>query len=81
MQDDNIRNQMFQVIEVDKITPPEGLTGDNWYRYVIGQGHSKIEGKKTGTLQTVTAHAETVVEDLNSRKGKGVSTYATRKKV
>lgn len=81
MQENDTSNQMFRVVEVDNTNPPEGITGDNWYRYVIGQGHSRIEGKKPGTLQSVTEHAESVVEDLNSRKGKGVSTYSTRKKV
>jgi len=81
MQEDDTSNKMFRVVEVDNTNPPEGITGDNWFRYVIGQGHSRIEGKKPGTLQSVTEHAESVVEDLNSRKGKGVSTYSTRKKV
>lgn len=71
----------FQVVTVEKTTPPEGMPGDNWHRYVIGQGTSKIEGKKPGTLQTVTQHAETVAEDLNLRMDRGGSTYAPRKKV
>jgi len=73
--------QKYQVITVEKTLPPEGLPGDNWHRYVIGQGTSKIEGKKPGTLKSVTLHAEAVAEDLNLRSGKGSSTYAPRKKV
>ena len=56
------------------------MPGDNWHRYIIGQGGSKIEGIKPGTLKAVTLHAETVAEDLNARAGKGGSTYAPRKK-
>lgn len=65
---------------VEKTSPPEGMTG-NWHHYVIGEGNSKIEGKRPGTLQAVTQHAETVAESLNSRIGKGsVPTYVSRKK-
>lgn len=71
----------FHVVTVEKTTPPEGMPGDNWHRYVIGQGTSQIEGKKPGTLQTVTQHAETVAEDLNLRMDRGGSTYAPRKKI
>jgi len=70
----------YRVVTVEKTAAPEGMPGDNWHRYVIGQGNSSIEGKKPGTLKAVTLHAETVAEDLNSRTGKGGSTYAPRKR-
>jgi hypothetical protein len=70
----------YNVITVEKTTAPEGMPGDNWCRYVIGKGGSRIEGKKPGSLHEVTLHAETVAEDLNSRKGKGGSMYAPRKR-
>jgi len=71
----------YSVVTVEKTNTPAGMTGDNWHRYVIGQGTSRIEGRKPGTLKAVTLHAETVVEDLNSRTGRGGSTYAPRKRV
>lgn len=80
MQENESNIYKFHVVSVEKTTAPEGLPGDNWHRYVIGQGSSKIEGIKPGTLKAVTQHAEEVVEDLNSRKGRGTSTYAPRKK-
>lgn len=70
----------YHVVTVEKTTPPENMPGDNWHRYVIGKGNSRIEGKKPGSLHEVTRHAETVAEDLNSRKGKGGSMYAPRKR-
>ena len=87
MQEDNISTQQvenggphkYQVETVEKTTAPEGMTGDNWHRYVIGQGNSRIEGKKSGTLQDVTLHAETVAEEFNLRTGRGGSIYAPRK--
>ena len=81
MQQDQTNKLKFHVVTVEKTTPPEGMPGDNWHRYVIGQGGSRIEGIKPGTLKAVTQHAETVAEDLNARAGKGGSTYAPRKKV
>ena len=81
MQHYNTKKLKFHVVSVEKTAPPEGLPGDNWHLYVIGQGTSRIEGKKPGTLQTVTEHAETVAEDLNLRMDRGGSTYAPRKKV
>lgn len=76
----DIKKLKYQVVSVEKITTPEGLPGDDWHRYVIGQGSSQIEGKKPGSLKSVTKHAEAVAEDLNLRKGGGVSTYAPRKR-
>lgn len=70
----------FNVITVEKTTAPEGMPGDSWHRYVIGKGSSRIEGKKPGSLHEVTQHAETVAEDLNSRKARGGSMYAPRKR-
>ena len=81
MSEEQSVKQKFEVITVEKTTPPEGLPGDNWHRYVIGQGGSQIEGVKPGTLKAVKQHAETIADDLNARAGKGGSTYAPRKKV
>lgn len=57
----------YKVIEIEKIEAPEGMVGDNWYRYVIDYGQSQIEGKKPGTLKLVKQHAESVADDLNTR--------------
>ena len=79
MQDADKNKLEYVVVIVEKTTAPDNMAGDNWHRYVIGQGKSKIEGKKTGSLREVTRHAETLAEDLNSRMGTGGSTYARRK--
>ena len=80
MQDEETKKPRYTVISVEKTTPPEGTTGENWHRYEIGQGTSKIVGKKPGSLKEITQHAETMAEDLNSRTGSGNSVYAPRKK-
>lgn len=70
----------YRVMTVTKTSPPEGMTG-MWHHYVIGEGNSRIDGKRPGTLQAVTQHAETVAESLNSRAIKGsFPAYVSRKK-
>lgn len=54
--------------------PPEGLEGENWYLYVIQKGdltNSTMECKATGTLKSVTVHANEVAETINLRNVKG----------
>lgn len=75
-----VNEDKFQVVTVEKSTPPQGMQTGSWYRYVIGQGRSKIEGVRLGTLQTVTEHARTMVDDLNSRASRSGSFYAPRKR-
>jgi hypothetical protein len=70
----------YQVVTVEKTDPPTGMESGSWYRYVIGQGRSKIDGVKLGTLQAVTEHAQTMVDDLNSRAARSGSFYAPRKR-
>ena len=69
-----IAKPKYLVISIDKIDTPTGMIGDNWYRYIVGQGGGKIEGLKEGTLAEVTLHAENFSQDLNTRStGKLVS--------
>jgi hypothetical protein len=70
----------YQVISVEKTDPPEGMEGKNWHRYVIGQGQSRIQGFRPGTLKAVKKHAEEYAKELNERGVNGYSAYVTRKK-
>lgn len=76
----SIKKGKFQVVSVEPTTPPAGMPDGKWHRYVIGQGTSKIEGMKLGSLKSVTQHAETVADDLNERANRSGSTYAPRNK-
>jgi len=73
-----INADKFHVVSVEKSEPPEGMAAGSWYRYVLGQGSSKIEGLKLGTLQVVREHAQNMVDDLNTRANRGGSFYAPR---
>lgn len=71
----------YQVVTVEKIDTPDGMSGTNWHRYVIQRKGSAMEGMKPGSLKSVTEHAESVASDLNERAGgRASSTYAARKR-
>lgn len=73
MHNDSI-NSKYHVIQVEKTIAPEGMLGEDWYLYVIQKGNltnTIMSCKKTGTLQSVTAHAKEAAENLNLRKVKG----------
>jgi len=77
--EDKINEHKYRLISVEKIDPPEGMPSGSWYRYVIGQGTSRIEGKRLGTLKAVTRHAEEYAENLDTRSTIGYSAYVSRK--
>ncbi len=71
---DNVITTKYHVIKVEKTTAPEGMLGEDWYLYVIQKGNltnSIMECKATGTLKSVTAHADEVAETINLRNVKG----------
>jgi len=72
-------DRKYRVTIIEKSKAPEGMSGDEWYHYVISQGPSKIEGQRPGTLESVTEHVEEFVENLNRRAALGYSAYAARK--
>ena len=68
---DEVIKRKFTVMNIEKINTPDGMAGDNWYQYVVGQGTSEIKGLTMGTLKQVTEHANNVANDLDERsKGK-----------
>jgi hypothetical protein len=71
----------YQVVTVEKIETPAGMSGTNWHRYVIQRKGSSIDGMKPGTLKSVTQHAECIASDLNDRAGgRASSAYGARKR-
>ena len=80
MHNKNYTRPTYELISVDKIDTPAGMEGDNWYRYVLGQGASKIDGLRQGSLKSVTQHAEDYSKELIERIRNGGSIFSTRKK-
>ncbi len=78
-EEDDIFDRKFNVTKIEKTDPPEGMPEGEWYHYVIGRGASEIQGKRPGTLASVTEHVEEFVENLNRRALLGYSAYASAK--
>lgn len=76
---DHDQARKFRVTLIKRIPTPEGMVGDEWYRYVIDHASSKIEGKRSGTYSSVQRYAEEYAENLNQRSNLGYTAYATKK--
>lgn len=69
---------MYQLESVEKCPPPEGITGGDWYYYVIVRGISRIDGKRSGTLKQVNAHAKDLADRINKRNDKYGMVFVTK---
>jgi len=77
-QQDPIYKLKYLVVSVELTERPDGIKSGKWYHYIIGRGDSRIEGFRSGSLQSVTQHAYDMVEDLNERVNRKGSIYAPR---
>jgi len=78
--DDDFFDRKFNITKIEKTNPPEGIQEGDWYLYVIGKGSSEIQGKRPGTLQSVTEYAKEYASNLNQRAAQGYSAYAATKR-
>lgn len=69
----------FRIVSIERVDPPENVSGGEWYRFSIEHDASPIDGMRSGTLNSVRQHLEEYVEKLNERASFGYSSYATRK--
>ncbi len=58
---------IFQVDSVEKTETPGGGQGQDWYRYVLKNHSSTIDGLRRGSRQHVCAYAAEYAEQLNTR--------------
>lgn len=70
----------YQVVKVEKMDPPEGASGGNWYRYVIELEGQTIVGSRRGTQKQVTEYAKECAENMSSRFARGRSHWSSRNK-
>ena len=70
MAKDETDKLLYKLESVEKCASPDGIAGENWYYYVIVKGISRIDGKRTGTLKEVTAHAKDLADRINNRNDK-----------
>jgi hypothetical protein len=58
----------FEVVSIRSVDTPKGLTGADWHRYEICQGHNQIVGFRAGDIANVTLAVEDIVDRLNHRR-------------
>jgi len=68
---------IYELASVEKATMPAGTEGDDWYRYVLSSGRSRITGFHRGTREEAITYASHAVEELNLRNERGKVTRPT----
>ena len=77
------RRPAYCVVSVQKTTAPTLGKPEDWYRYTIVGGKSRITGLHRGTLAEVTEYAEECADAFNVRsmaKNASGMTWTSRKK-
>ena len=60
-------HRVYRVVSVHKVMDPELGTTEDWYRYTIASGKSRITGLHRGTHDEVKEYAEGCADSFNSR--------------
>jgi hypothetical protein len=77
----SIKDKPFSVVSVEKTEPLAGTIGGNWYRYILEWEHGTIVGTRCGTLEQVTSHAKTFIDERNYRdETPGLSIWTRRRR-
>ena len=63
----SVMHKSYSLVEVEIAENPVGDDGDDWYRYVLVRGSSRITGYHRGTLMEVTMYANDCAEHINER--------------
>lgn len=59
-------SENFQLQSVDKTSTPLGTEGEDWYRFVIADGKTKIVSYQRGARETVLTAINRYLNNLNS---------------
>lgn len=71
---------VYHLASIEKTTAPGGGTGRDWYRYVLRNDNSTIQGFRRGSREHVSEYAARYAEQLNTRTVLGPSPWSTRQK-
>lgn len=71
---------VYHVDSVEKAGPPPGCQGQGWYRYVLKNHRSTINGYRRGSRQFVCDYAAQYAEQLNARTVVGSSRWSMNNK-
>lgn len=61
------KSQPFRVVSIEKMTDPELGLEEDWYRYTLIRGNSKITGMHRGTKDEVTEYVVNSAQEFNIR--------------
>ena len=71
---------VYHLASIEKTKAPGGGTGRDWYRYVLRNDNSTIQGFRRGSREHVSEYAAQYAEQLNTRTVLGPSPWSTRQK-
>lgn len=72
----------YKLVSIEKVPPPDPKGKGTWYRYVIGNELTSIEGYARGSRITVTSTTARLVEAYNAKNDPSVSVgpWATQRR-
>lgn len=57
----------FELVSIEKTTPPVAESGGNWYRYTIANKITSVDGCRRGSKAEVSRFVKGTIERLNVR--------------
>ena len=57
----------YKIIEVQKVSPPEGATTQRWYQYIIGNEYNTITSLRAGSEKETRKIASESIKRLNEK--------------
>ena len=81
MSEETVDQRTFKLVTIEKSTPPEKAKG-TWYRYVIENELTSIEGFARGSRVTVANNANRYVKALNAKNdpSRSAGPWATQRR-
>lgn len=67
-------SESFQLQSVDKASTPLGTEGEDWYRFVVADGKTKIVSYQRGARETVLLAINRYLSNLNGQADRSAST-------
>ena len=82
MSDDTVDQRTFKLVSIEKSTPPTERAKGTWYRYVIENQLTSIQGYARGSRITVANSANRYVKALNAKNdpSRSAGPWATQRR-
>ena len=82
MTDATVDQRTFKLVSIEKSTPPNEKTKGTWYRYVIKNELTSIQGFARGPRTVVATNASRYVKALNAKNdpSRSAGPWATQRR-